>query len=86
MAFIPSEQFWLEQRVNQIDEQSGGHERSERIIKNHGSISLQLFARVDIRDRQSEEADRQRNHHDVHHGKLQTQFWKTQIDDGDPLL
>jgi hypothetical protein len=26
MAFIPSEQFRLEQRVDQIDEQSRGHE------------------------------------------------------------
>jgi len=78
MAFIPSEQFWLEQRVDQVDEQSGGHERSERVIKNHGSISSQLFASVNIRNRQSEEADRERHHHDVHHGKLQTQFWEMQ--------
>src|SRR5262252_10209517 len=40
MAFIPSEQFWLEQRVDQIDEQPGGDQRSERVVKNHGPISL----------------------------------------------
>jgi hypothetical protein len=70
MAFIPSEQFWLEQRVDQVDEQSGGHERSERVIKNQDLISSQLFASVDIRDRQGEEADCEHHHHDVHHGKL----------------
>ena len=81
MAFIPSEQFWLEQRVDQVDEQSGGHERSERVIKNHDLISSQLFASVDIRDRQSEEADCEHHHHDVHHGNLRTQFWKVPADD-----
>jgi hypothetical protein len=80
MAFIPSEQFWLEQSVNQVDDQSRGYERSERVIKNHDSISSQLFASVDIRDRHGEEADRERHHHEVHHGKLQTQFWKMPAD------
>jgi len=71
MAFIPSEQFRLKQCVDQIDEQSRGHERSERIVKDHDAISSQLFASVDIRDRYSEEADRERHHHDIHHGNLQ---------------
>jgi hypothetical protein len=70
MAFIPSEQFWLEQRVHQIKEQSGGHERSKRVVKNHDSISSQLLASVDIRDRNGEEAEREYDHHDVHHRKL----------------
>jgi hypothetical protein len=68
MAFIPSKQFRLEQRVNQIDEQPGGYERSKQVVKNHDSISSQLLASVDIRDRHDEEADRERHHHDVHHG------------------
>jgi hypothetical protein len=68
MAFIPSEQLWLEQRVDQIDEQSAGDDGSERVVKNHGSISSQLLAGIDIGDRCSEEADRERDHHDVHHG------------------
>jgi hypothetical protein len=38
-SFIPSEQFRLEQRVDQIDEQSRGYERSERVVKNHDCIS-----------------------------------------------
>jgi hypothetical protein len=67
MAFIPSEQFGLEQRVDQIDEQTGGHERSERVVKDHDPISSELFAGIDIRDRQGEETDRERHHHDVHH-------------------
>src|SRR5215831_18633223 len=45
MAFIPSEQLWLEQRVDQIDEQSGGDERSKRVIKNHGRILLTAVRR-----------------------------------------
>jgi hypothetical protein len=68
MAFIPSEQFRLKQRVDQIDEQSCGHERSERIIKDHDAISSKLFASVDIRDRYSEEAECERHHQNVHHG------------------
>ena len=68
MAFYPSEQFRLEQRVDQIDEQTGGHESGQRVIKNHDPISSELLAGVDIRDRQREEADRERHHHDVHHG------------------
>jgi hypothetical protein len=67
MAFVPSEQFWLEQRVDQIDEESGGHECGERIVKNHDCISSQLLAGVDIRDRHGEEGDREHHHHDVHH-------------------
>jgi hypothetical protein len=67
MAFYPSEQFWLEQRVDQIDEKSRGHERSERIVKDHDPISSELFAAVHIGDRQREEADRERHHHEVHH-------------------
>src|SRR5262249_23591403 len=76
MVFIPSEQLWLKQCVNQIDEQRGGDERSERVIKNHDLISSQLFASVDISDRRGEEADRERDHYDLHHGKLQTKFRK----------
>jgi hypothetical protein len=68
MASIPSEQFWLEQRVDQIDEQSGGHERSKRVVKNHDAIPSQLFAGVDLRDRRGEEAERERYYHDIHHG------------------
>jgi hypothetical protein len=67
MDFIPSEQFWLEQRVDQVNEQSSGHERRERVIENHDLISLKLLAGVDIRNRHGEEAERERHHHDVHH-------------------
>jgi hypothetical protein len=67
MAFYPLEQFWLEQRVDQIDEKSRGHERSERVVKEHDPISSELFAGEDISDRHGEEADRERHHHDVHH-------------------
>jgi hypothetical protein len=80
MAFVPSEQFRLEQRVDQIDEQSRGHERSERVVKNHDSFSSQLFAGVDISDRHSEEADRERHHHDVHHGNAPDEVLKVQAD------
>jgi hypothetical protein len=68
MAFVPSEKFRLEQRVDQINEQSRGHERSERVFKDHDPISSELFAGVDIGDRQREEADRECHHHEVHHG------------------
>jgi hypothetical protein len=68
MDFIPSEKFWLEQRVDQVNQKPGGHERRERIIENHDLISLKLLAGVDIRNRHSEEADCERHHHDVHHG------------------
>ena len=68
MAFIPSEQLRLEQRVDQIDEQSGSHQRSQRVVKNHDAISSQLLAGVDIRDGYCEERDRERDHHEVHHG------------------
>ena len=77
MAFIPSEQFWLEQRVDQIDEQSGGDQRSERVVKNHDPISSELFAGVDIRDRQREEAYCERDHHDVHHGNSPNEILKS---------
>ncbi len=80
MAFIPSEQFRLEQRVDQIDEQTGGHERSERVIKNHGFTSSQVLASVDIGDRRGEEADRKRHHHEVHHGIAPDEIFKLQID------
>src|SRR6516162_202502 len=70
----PSEQFRLEQRVDQIDEQTGGHERSERIVKDHDPISSELFAGVDIRDRQGEEADPECHHHDVHHRNAPNQI------------
>jgi hypothetical protein len=33
-----SEQFRLEERVDEVDEKAGGHERGERIIKNHGAL------------------------------------------------
>jgi hypothetical protein len=39
MASIPSEQFRLEQRVDQVDEEPRSHERSERIIKDHVCVS-----------------------------------------------
>jgi hypothetical protein len=77
MAFIPSEQFWLNERVDQIDEQSGGHERGKRVVKNHDCISSQLLASVDIRDRNGEEAERERDHHDVHHGNAPNELLKS---------
>jgi len=40
------------------------------------AFSSQLFAGVNISDRRGEEADRERDHYDVHHGKLQTKFRK----------
>jgi hypothetical protein len=77
MAFIPSEQFWLEQRVDQINEQPSGHQRSERVVKDHDPVSSELFAGVDIRDRQREEADCERDHHDVHHGNSPNEILKS---------
>src|SRR6516162_1830830 len=77
MAFIPSEQFWLEQRVDQINEQPSGHQRSERVVKDHDPISSELFAGVDIRDRQREKADCERDHHDVHHGNAPNEILKS---------
>jgi hypothetical protein len=74
----PSEQFWFEQRVDQINEQSRGHERGERIVKDHDPISSELFAGVDIGDRQREEADRERYHHDVHHGNAPDETFNIQ--------
>jgi hypothetical protein len=80
MAFYPLEQFWLEQRVDQIDEKSRGHERSERVVKEHDPISSELFAGEDISDRHGEEADRERHHHDVHHRSAPDEIFKIQAD------
>jgi hypothetical protein len=76
----PSEQFRFEQRVDQINEQSRGHERSERIVKDHDPISSELFAGVNIGDRQREEADRERHHHDVHHENAPDEIFKIQAE------
>jgi hypothetical protein len=88
MALVPSEQFRLKQRVDQIDEQTGGHERSKRVVKDHDPISSELFAGIDIRDRQGEEADPERHHHDVHHGNAPNEILKKcqQIPAGETLL
>jgi hypothetical protein len=80
MVVVPSEQLGLEQSVDQVDEQTGGHERRERVIKDHDAISSELFAGVDIGDRQREEADRERHHHDVHHGNAPDEFSKSPTD------
>jgi hypothetical protein len=37
MVVIPSEQFGLEQGVDQIDEQTRGNEARKRIVKDHGA-------------------------------------------------
>jgi len=60
----------MQQRENQIAQQAEGHERSERIIKNRGSISSSLSDGMGVRNRKCEEAERDPNHKNVHHGDL----------------
>jgi hypothetical protein len=39
MVDVPSEQLGLEQCVDEVEEQAGGHEAGKRIVENHGRSS-----------------------------------------------
>jgi hypothetical protein len=57
----------MHERVDEIDEQTGGHDAAQQIIDEHGS-SLETVAGVGVEDRAHEEADTQNEEDDVRHG------------------
>jgi hypothetical protein len=65
-----SEPFGMQQRENQIGQQADGNKRGERIVKDHGSTSSSLSDGMGVRNRKCEEAEREPNHQQVHHGDL----------------
>src|SRR5579872_4464323 len=67
MVVYPSEQIGLEQRIDQIEQQSRSDETGERIVEDHMRL-LQLIAGVDVSDRYGEERKSDRQHDDVQHG------------------
>ena len=60
----------MQQGENQITQQAEGNERAQRIVKDHDPSSSTSFAGMGIGDRKCEEAERDRNHQNVHHGSL----------------
>jgi hypothetical protein len=63
-----SEPLRPQQRVDQVDQQAQGNERSERIVKDHDSFSSIPVDGMGVANRKCEETERKRNHHNVHHG------------------
>ena len=70
MDVIPSEPLGLEQSVGQVDEQPEVTSAGERIVEGHGGSLSQPVAGVDVADRQRKKDEPDRQHDDVHHGKL----------------
>ena len=70
MDVIPSEPLGLEQSVGQVDKQAQGDEGGERIVEGHGGFLSKPVADVDVADRQRKKDEPDRQHDDVHHGKL----------------
>ena len=66
-----SEPLGPQQRVNEINQQAGRYGRGKRIVKDHDPFSpLEALAGVGVADRKREEAERERQHQNVHHGVL----------------
>jgi hypothetical protein len=59
----------MQQRENKISQQTDGNERGEGIVEEHDPFSSTPVAGVGIGDRKREEAERNRNHQNVHHGE-----------------
>jgi hypothetical protein len=62
-----SEVLGPEQRVDEIDQQSERHDRSERIVETHDPFSSEPVTGVAVADRQHEKAEPDGQHDDVHH-------------------
>jgi hypothetical protein len=72
MVVVPSELLGPEQGVGEIDEQTHGHERRERIVEGHRRL-LEPVTGIDVANRQREEDDADGDHDDVHHGNVSEQ-------------
>ena len=70
MDVIPSEPLGLEQSVGQVDEQPESDQGGERIVEGHGGSPSKPVAGVGVADRQRKKDEPDRQHDDVHHGKL----------------
>jgi hypothetical protein len=53
---LPSETLWPEKGVDEIDEQSGGHDRRERVVEGH-RLSSEPLAEVAVSDRGRKESE-----------------------------
>jgi len=62
-----SEPLGLEQRVDEVDHQSYGHEASERIVERSWQTSSEPIAGDGVADREREEDERDGEHDDVQH-------------------
>jgi hypothetical protein len=70
LSAMGSEPLGIQERENQITQRAEGNERSQRIIKDHDSFSSPPFAGIGVGDRKCEQAERVRDHQNVHHGEL----------------
>ena len=67
MAGILLEPLGSQQRVDEVDHQSRGHEARKRIIEDHGEASSEPIAGDGVADRQREEDECDGEHDDVQH-------------------
>ena len=70
MIMAPSEALGPQQRVGEVEQQAERDEAGERIIEGHGAAPLQPFAGIGVTDACDEEAERERQHDDIEHGRF----------------